>query len=148
MQPLESYNLFAPETAENPFEYYAALRSQAPVYKMPIGMWIVSTHALCLEAIRVELVRASEEGTDILLVAGGSSVGREDHLPTLVREVGEGAFEAQRVVVVAKLGHGPGKSRLYRRKGNSSLRLSLSRNFSCSLMLRIGLCTPTGRGQN
>lgn len=51
MQPLESYNLFAPETAENPFEYYAALRSQAPVYKMPIGMWIVSTHALCLEAM-------------------------------------------------------------------------------------------------
>jgi len=51
MQPLESYNLFAPETAENPFEYYAALRSQAPVYQMPMGMWIVSTHALCLEAM-------------------------------------------------------------------------------------------------
>jgi cytochrome P450 len=51
MQALESYNLFAPETAENPFEYYAALREQAPVYQMPIGMWIVSTHALCLEAI-------------------------------------------------------------------------------------------------
>jgi cytochrome P450 len=52
MQPIESYNLFDPETAENPFEYYSVLREQAPVYQMPTGMWIVSTHALCLEAIR------------------------------------------------------------------------------------------------
>jgi cytochrome P450 len=52
MQPLESYNLFAPETAEDPFEYYQALREQAPVYRMPTGMWIVSSHALCLEAMR------------------------------------------------------------------------------------------------
>jgi cytochrome P450 len=52
MQPLESYNLLDPETVENPFEYYTALRERAPVYKMPSGMWIVSTYALCLEAIR------------------------------------------------------------------------------------------------
>jgi cytochrome P450 len=52
MQPIESYNLFDPATAENPFEYYSVLREQAPVYQMPTGMWIVSTHALCLEAIR------------------------------------------------------------------------------------------------
>jgi len=52
MQSLESYNLFDPATAESPFEYYAALRAQAPVYRMPMGMWIVSTHALCLEAMR------------------------------------------------------------------------------------------------
>lgn len=52
MQPLESYSLYDPETVENPFEYYALLREKAPVYQMPTGMWIVSTHALCLEAIR------------------------------------------------------------------------------------------------
>jgi len=52
MQPLESYNLLDPATVENPFEYYAALRERAPVYKMPSGMWIVSSYALCLEAIR------------------------------------------------------------------------------------------------
>ncbi|MBW2418535.1 MAG: cytochrome P450 [Deltaproteobacteria bacterium] len=52
MQPLESYSLFDPEIAESPFAYYAELRKRAPVYKMPIGMWIVSSHALCLEAMR------------------------------------------------------------------------------------------------
>jgi cytochrome P450 len=52
MQPLESYNLFDPEIAENPFAYYAELRKRAPVYKMPIGMWIVASHGLCLEAMR------------------------------------------------------------------------------------------------
>jgi cytochrome P450 len=52
MQPLESYSLTDPATVENPFEFYAALRERAPVYQMPDGMWIVSTHALCLEAIR------------------------------------------------------------------------------------------------
>ncbi len=52
MQPIESYSLFDPRTAENPFEYYAVLREQAPVYEMPAGGWIVSTHSLCLEAIR------------------------------------------------------------------------------------------------
>ena len=43
MKSLESYNLFDPETAENPFEYYEALRREAPVYKMPMGMYIVSS---------------------------------------------------------------------------------------------------------
>jgi len=52
MQPLESYNLFDPEVAENPFPYYAELRKRAPVYKMPIGMWIVASHGLCLQAMR------------------------------------------------------------------------------------------------
>jgi len=52
MQSIESYNLFDPATAENPFEYYSVLREQAPVYQMSAGTWIVSTHALCLEAIR------------------------------------------------------------------------------------------------
>jgi len=52
MQPLDSYNPFDPTVAENPFEYYAALREQAPVYKTPMGFYIVSTYALCIEAIR------------------------------------------------------------------------------------------------
>ena len=52
MKSLESYSLSDPETVENPFEYYKLLREQAPVYQMPTGMWIVSTHALCLEAMR------------------------------------------------------------------------------------------------
>jgi cytochrome P450 len=52
VKPLESYNLFDPAVADSPFAYYAELRRRAPVYKMPLGMWIVSSHALCLEAVR------------------------------------------------------------------------------------------------
>jgi len=52
MQPIESYDLYDPKTAENPFEYYKLLREQAPVYQMSNGMFLVSTYALCLEIIR------------------------------------------------------------------------------------------------
>ncbi len=38
------------------------------------------------EAIRAAL---AAKGADVILAAGGSSVGREDHLPMLVRELGE-----------------------------------------------------------
>jgi cytochrome P450 len=52
MKPVDEYDLYDPETSENPWEYYAALRSQAPVHQMKGGMWMVSTHDLCLEALR------------------------------------------------------------------------------------------------
>lgn len=52
MKPLESYHLFDPAVAEDPFEFYAALRARAPVYRMPMGIYIVSSHALCVAALR------------------------------------------------------------------------------------------------
>lgn len=52
MRPLESYDLFDPAVAEDPFEFYAALRARAPVYRMPMGIYIVSSHALCVQALR------------------------------------------------------------------------------------------------
>jgi cytochrome P450 len=52
VRPLESWNLFDPAVAEDPWEFYAALRARAPVYRMPMGIWIVSTHALCVQALR------------------------------------------------------------------------------------------------
>ena len=52
MRPLEDYNPFDPEVAENPFEYYAALREQAPVYQTPMGFFMVSTYDHCVSAIR------------------------------------------------------------------------------------------------
>jgi cytochrome P450 len=52
VKPLESYSLVDPQTVENPFEYYQRLRDEAPVHQMPTGMWIVSSHAHCLEAVR------------------------------------------------------------------------------------------------
>ena len=52
MRELGEYNPFDPEVAENPFEYYAALREQAPCYQTPMGFFMVSTYELCVEAIR------------------------------------------------------------------------------------------------
>ena len=52
MKPVDEYDLYDPETVETPWEYYAALRSQAPVHTTPGGMIMVSTHDLCLEALR------------------------------------------------------------------------------------------------
>ncbi len=52
MKPVEEYDLYDPETVETPWEYYAALRSQAPVHQVPGGMVMVSTYDLCVEAIR------------------------------------------------------------------------------------------------
>ena len=52
MRPLEDYNPFDPEVAENPFEYYTALREQAPVYQTPMGFFMVSTYDHCVSAIR------------------------------------------------------------------------------------------------
>jgi cytochrome P450 len=49
---LDQYNLFDPEVAENPFAYYQALREQAPVYRTKAGFYLVSTYALCVEAMR------------------------------------------------------------------------------------------------
>lgn len=49
---LDDYNLFDPAVAESPFEYYAALRARAPVYKTPMGFYLVTSHALCVEAMR------------------------------------------------------------------------------------------------
>ncbi len=52
MKPLDEYDPFDPEVAESPFAYYAALREQAPVYRTPMGFYMVSTYALCVEAMR------------------------------------------------------------------------------------------------
>lgn len=52
MKPLDAYDPFDPEVAESPFEYYRALREQAPVYRTPMGFFIVSSYALCVEALR------------------------------------------------------------------------------------------------
>ncbi len=52
MKPVDEYDLYDPETVETPWEYYAALRSQAPVHTTAGGLTMVSTHDLCLEALR------------------------------------------------------------------------------------------------
>ena len=52
-RPLESYNPFDPTVQEDPWEYYALLRREAPVYKDPhTGVYMVSSHALVLEVIK------------------------------------------------------------------------------------------------
>jgi cytochrome P450 len=74
MRQLDSYDLFDPATAEDPFEYYAALRQQSPVYQMPSGMWIVASHALCLEAIR-DVETFSNKFIQAMMGGGGAGNG-------------------------------------------------------------------------
>ena len=128
MQPIESYNLFDPETAENPFEYYALLRQQAPVYQMPTGMWIVSTHALCLEAIRdyesfsnkfLQKMSGGAIGADGNMMGPETLLSNDPPSHTYFRKLVNKAFSPRRVKklsesirviaedIVAKLERGP-----------------------------------------
>jgi cytochrome P450 len=52
MKDLDQYSLFDPKIVENPFEYYAVLREHAPVHRTSMGFYVVSTYALCVEALR------------------------------------------------------------------------------------------------
>ena len=84
MRQLDDYNPFDPEVAENPFEYYAALREQAPVYRTPMGFFMVSTHRLCLEAIRETKAFSSRFAAAMAGGMGGSNAldkGQVDETP-------------------------------------------------------------------
>ena len=45
MASLKDFNPIAPETIENPYPFYRAMREQAPVYEIPgVGFFIVSRY--------------------------------------------------------------------------------------------------------
>jgi cytochrome P450 len=120
MQALESYNLFAPETAESPFEYYQALREQAPVYKMPIGMWIVSTHALCLEAM-LDPATFSSKFIQAMGMADGGSPG------------GDGAGGAPIVGPTTLLANDPPSHTYFRKLVNKAFSPNRVKKISASI---------------
>jgi cytochrome P450 len=106
MKPIESYSLFDPETAENPFEYYRVLREQAPVYEMPAGGFIVSTHDLCLEAIRdyesfsskfLQKMSGGALGADGNLAGPETLLSNDPPEHTYFRKLVNKAFSPQRV---------------------------------------------------
>ena len=80
MKSLEEYNPFDPEVAENPFEYYAALREQAPVYQTPMGFFMVSTYDLCVSAIRNPEVFSSRFTAAMAGGMGGADALKADDL--------------------------------------------------------------------
>ncbi len=50
---LESYNPFDPAVQEDPWDYYALLRREAPVFKDPhTGLYMVSSYPLVLQAVK------------------------------------------------------------------------------------------------
>jgi cytochrome P450 len=52
-QPLEQFDLMAPATQACPYPFYARLREEAPLYRMPnTGFWLVTTYELCREVMR------------------------------------------------------------------------------------------------
>jgi cytochrome P450 len=78
VRELDRYDPFDPAIAENPFEYYAALRQQAPVYRTPMGFYLVSTYALCVEALRDPTRFSSRFGA---AMSGGMGKQRGGELP-------------------------------------------------------------------
>lgn len=129
MQPIESYSLFDPATAEDPFEYYRVLRHEAPVYEMPAGGWIVSTHALCLEAIRdydafsskfIQKMSGGAAGADGNILGPETLLSNDPPEHTYFRKLVNKAFSPNRVKklsdsirviaddLVGKLEAGPG----------------------------------------
>jgi cytochrome P450 len=50
---LSTFNLFDPAIQNCPYPHYQSMRETAPVFKVPgMGIWLVTTHDLCLEVIR------------------------------------------------------------------------------------------------
>jgi cytochrome P450 len=53
MKELHEYDLMDPKIQGCPYEYYARLRAEAPIYRMPnTGFHLVTNYALCNEIIR------------------------------------------------------------------------------------------------
>lgn len=100
------------DTQECPYDFYRALRNEAPVYKVPeTGFYIVSSHELIMEALRQPLVFSSRLGfrsdapEEVKRVFEEEGFGEE--VPTLVsndppehtrfRKLVENAFTPKRV---------------------------------------------------
>ena len=66
MKKLEDYNLFEPETLKCPYEFYARLREEAPVYTLPgTGMTLVTGYDLIRGALRDTRVWSSSVASAI-----------------------------------------------------------------------------------
>lgn len=53
MKQLHEFNLMEPETQACPYDFYARLRNEAPIYRMPeTGFHLVTSFDLCMEVIR------------------------------------------------------------------------------------------------
>ena len=66
MKKLEDYSLFEPETLKCPYEFYARLINEAPVYELPgMGMYLVTGYDLIREALRNTKVWSSAVASGI-----------------------------------------------------------------------------------
>ena len=67
MKPLSEYNPFDPAVVADPYEFYAALREQAPVYEVPgLGLFMVSCYDDILRVIRDAELFSSKSGPSAL----------------------------------------------------------------------------------
>ncbi|HWA63311.1 MAG TPA: cytochrome P450 [Caulobacteraceae bacterium] len=64
--PLEKINAFDPELLQDPYPYFARLRSEAPVYRDPVtGVVSVATYDLVMEVNRQPLVFSNDFSTQL-----------------------------------------------------------------------------------
>ena len=49
---VEGFNLLDPNVLAEPYDFYAALREEAPVHLTPYGFWLISRYDDVLAAVR------------------------------------------------------------------------------------------------
>ena len=74
-RPLADYDLMDPKVQQCPYAFYASVRAQAPLYRMPDrGFWLVASFDLCREVMRQPDLYASGV-SPMALKPGGVSEG-------------------------------------------------------------------------
>jgi cytochrome P450 len=126
---LDSYNAFDPAVQEDPWDYYALLRREAPVYRDPAtGLFMVSTYELVLEAVK-DWGRFSNRFAAAMAPADGQSAfaGAADGPDA---EVERGRLEHALMPVDTMLTADPPEQKRYRSLVDKAFRLSRVRSMA------------------
>lgn len=75
------YDPFSPTVRANPFPYYEQLREEAPVHRLPGGLWVLSRYEDCAFALRNPDLFSSS-GTRLMMM-GGLQAGMMADIETL-----------------------------------------------------------------
>lgn len=129
-RPLESYNPFDPVVQEDPWDYYALLRREAPVYKDPhTGLFMVSSYELVTEVVKnwqnfsnrfgIAMGGATQDGP-----FAGAAVGEESE-----QAVRNGALERPLMPVDTMLTADPPEQKRYRSLVDRAFRLKRVRSL-------------------
>jgi cytochrome P450 len=106
---------FARDTVECPFPMYKHLREHAPVAYLPEhDMYMVTTHALCMEVLRNPATFRQWDGDEMFAAGEGPPLGRPSNWSPQIREAMAGAHRPVSTLVNAN----PPRHTRYRKLAN------------------------------